>query len=167
MNEHPAKAWLCAHLVHTLHDGPHRRISWSINCFAIIGWPPWCAINVNLIWLMAHWVGLNEIGHVRLVQHADSCHFFHKTKKTTRQKALIPRKFCAQNNLNYCCWVCYSLKRVNHKMIHKNVRAFKTLPATLESYATPTPHTPLSRAAATSPAHRVPWLKYETGEQRL
>lgn len=30
------------------------------------------------------------------------------------------------------------------------------LPAIFESYATPTPQTPLSRAAATSPAHRVP-----------
>ncbi len=30
------------------------------------------------------------------------------------------------------------------------------LPATLESYATPTPQMPLSLAAATSPAQRVP-----------
>ena len=32
----------------------------------------------------------------------------------------------------------------------------KTLPATIESYATPTPQTPLSLAPDTSPAHRVP-----------
>ena len=35
---------------------------------------------------------------------------------------------------------------------------FKHLPAIFESYATPVPQTPLSRAAATSPAQRVPWL---------
>lgn len=33
-----------------------------------------------------------------------------------------------------------------------------SLPAIFESYATPTPHIPLSLAAATSPAHLVPWL---------
>jgi hypothetical protein len=33
------------------------------------------------------------------------------------------------------------------------------LPATIESYATPVPQTPLSLAPETSPAQRVPWLR--------
>lgn len=39
-----------------------------------------------------------------------------------------------------------------------SINPTKHLPAIFESYATPVPQTPLSRAAATSPAQRVPWL---------
>ncbi|KAF1751054.1 hypothetical protein GCK72_017606 [Caenorhabditis remanei] len=60
-------------LVDTFHDCSHCGVTWSINSLSIISWTPGGRVDVDLVWLVSHRVGFNEIGHVRLVKHPDSC----------------------------------------------------------------------------------------------
>ena len=69
----PLTSWGCsAYLIHSPDDGLHGSIARPIHSLAIISGPPWGAVDVYEVGLMAHAVGLNEVRHVGLVQHADS-----------------------------------------------------------------------------------------------
>lgn len=59
------------HLVNAAHDGPHGRISRPVHGFPVVRRPPWGAINVYEVRFVAHAVRLDQVGHVRLIQHSD------------------------------------------------------------------------------------------------
>lgn len=61
------------YLIHTLHDGTHGGIAWPVHSLAVVGGTPRGAVDVNLMRLMAHGVGFDEVRHVGLIQHAYAC----------------------------------------------------------------------------------------------
>ena len=59
-------------LVDALHDRAHRRVPGAVHRFAVVGRAPGRAVDVDLVRLVPHRVRLDQIGHVRLVQHPDA-----------------------------------------------------------------------------------------------
>lgn len=62
-----------SYLIHTLHDGTHGGIARPVHSLAVVGGTPRGAVDVNLVRLMAHGVGFDEVRHVGLIQHANAC----------------------------------------------------------------------------------------------
>lgn len=72
MTNPPPPSFMC-YLIHTLHDGTHGGIAWPVHSLAVVGGTPRGAVDVNLVRLMAHGVGFDEVRHVGLIQHAYAC----------------------------------------------------------------------------------------------
>lgn len=58
-------------LIDATNDGPHGRVTRSIDRLPVVRGSPRGAINIYEIGFVAHAVRLDQIGHVRLVQHPD------------------------------------------------------------------------------------------------
>ncbi len=63
-----------SYLIDAPDNGPHGGISRSVHRLAVISGTPAGAVDVNQIRLVAHGVGLNQVGHVGLVEHANAGH---------------------------------------------------------------------------------------------
>lgn len=61
-----------AALVHSPHDGSHGGVARPVHRFPVVRGAPRCAVDVDQMRLVTHRVGLNQVRHVRLVQHADA-----------------------------------------------------------------------------------------------
>lgn len=61
-----------AALVHAVHDRPHRCVARPVHRLAVVRRSPRRTVDVDLVRLVAHRVRLNQIGHVRLVEHPDA-----------------------------------------------------------------------------------------------
>ena len=60
------------HLVDASDDGSHRRVSGPIDGFSVVRRSPRGTVDVDQIRLVTHTIGLDEVGHVRLIQHANT-----------------------------------------------------------------------------------------------
>ena len=56
-------------LVNAFNDGPHGGVAGPIDCFAVVGGAPAGRVDVDFVGFVAHRVRLNQVSHVRLVQH--------------------------------------------------------------------------------------------------
>lgn len=63
---------MIGYLVDAFDDGLHGGVSRSVHGLAVVGRSPRGAVDVDLVRLVAHRVGLDEIGHVGLVEHANA-----------------------------------------------------------------------------------------------
>ena len=69
---HVYAAEAVAALVDAAHNGLHCGVARSVHRLAVVRGSPRRAVNVDLVRLVAHRVGLDQVGHVRLVQHANA-----------------------------------------------------------------------------------------------
>ena len=67
-------SYLKTYLIDASDNSPHGGITRSINSSSIVGRSPRGRVDVNEVGFMTHWVGLNKVSHVGLVQHSDSSH---------------------------------------------------------------------------------------------
>ena len=61
------------YLIDPLHYGPHGGIARSVHSATIVCWSPARAVDVNQVGTVAHRVGLDQVRHVWLIEHAQSC----------------------------------------------------------------------------------------------
>lgn len=71
---HVDVAQAAAALVHAAHDGAHGGVARPVHRLAVVRRAPRRAVDVDQVRLVAHRVGLDQVRHVRLVQHADTFH---------------------------------------------------------------------------------------------
>ena len=155
------------YLVDAFDDGTHGGIAGPVHRLPVVGRTPTGAVDVDEIGFVAHAVGLDQVCHVGLIQHANACHHHQKTQSVNTRNSHTQEEFfklqCPCMRSAAPAPEMVNLRGRGPSTGRCTISVARNLtwygPATFESYATPTPQTPLSRAADTSPAHRVPWLK--------
>ena len=53
-------------------NGSHGGVARSINSSSVVSRSPTSAVNIDEVRFVTHWVGFNEVGHIRLIEHPDS-----------------------------------------------------------------------------------------------
>ena len=61
-----------AHLIDAPDDGPHGGVPRAVDRAAVVRGAPGGGVDVDQVRLVAHGVGLDQVGHVGLVKHADA-----------------------------------------------------------------------------------------------
>ncbi len=124
-----------SYLVHTTHDGPHGGVARSIHSLAVVGRAPRCAVDVDLVRLVAHRVGLDQICHVRLVQHAQSCNVQHAT--------IVSLHFSVPTKWPHRKWIQKAWNNVSSTHVVKRLRL--SLLQTVRTFVPPLGHSPFAQ----------------------